>query len=241
MGVRLLGIIYMHDITVSRMRGSLKRELEMLRLIAGPRNYRHILLVTTKWGDTSRRREFESRQFELEDNYWDDLMQGGAEVHRYEGTAESARAIVSQLNFGANAKLSLQKELEKNVEFRRTAVGKYTEQVRLEKQTELQRISSHLTTDSSAVVSPVQNDHLAPPNVRELETSLRRSASDAQTMNVRLNAQVKEWIREAVTEEKKRGKTKPTVAKAMASVLAKMVRFIRGHDGEASNREVVLD
>jgi hypothetical protein len=57
LGIRLLGLIYLHDITVPRMRGSLKRELEMLKLIAGPRNYRNILLVTTKW-DKSRRREF---------------------------------------------------------------------------------------------------------------------------------------------------------------------------------------
>lgn len=222
LGIKLLGLIYLHDITVPRMRGSLRRELEMLKLIVGPQNYRNVLLVTTKWGDKSRRREYENRQFQLEENYWEDLMLGGAVCHRFQGSADSARAIVSQLNFRADVALALQRELAANTEFNQTSVGRYAEQSKCKIQAELDEMSS-MSRDTSLS----WNSKSTRQTAVELEQTLRSSALDSQKMAVRLDDQVKEWIREAVREEKERGRQRPSAAKAMTSVLAKTSAFFK--------------
>ena len=224
LGIRLLGLIYLHDITVPRMRGSLRRELEMLKLIAGPQNYRNVLLVTTKWGDKSRRREYENRQFQLEENYWEDMMLGGAACHRFEGSADSAKAIVSQLNFRADVVLALQRELAADTEFSQTSVGRYAEQSRYRLQAELDsmssmsRFTSHTSQTSSSTPSQT---------VYELEQTLQSSALDSQKMGVNLNDQVKQWIRDAVREEKEQGRQRPSAARTLSSVLARTSTFFK--------------
>jgi hypothetical protein len=62
--------------------------------------------VTTKWGDEARRDEFEDRQAELEDDYWEDLVEAGVGVFKFDGSAESAKGIVSQLNENADVTLA---------------------------------------------------------------------------------------------------------------------------------------
>jgi hypothetical protein len=211
LGVRLLGIIYMHDITVPRMRGSSKRELEMLRLIAGKKNYKHILLVTTKWGDPTRVREFENRQFELQDNYWSDLIDGGAGVHRFEGSNGSARSIVAQLNFGVDVVLDLQKQLlaRPDVEFRETAVGKFAERVALDKQVEVTRLAHHPETARNGGTQGAT-----------IPRSLVISARDSDKLDYRMHQEIKELVSKAVREEKNRGRKKPSLSKMVTWVLA---------------------
>jgi len=65
LGMKLMGIIYLHDITQYKWTGALKRQLKIVRLITGQENLKHILLVTTKWGDEARKDEFEDWQAEL--------------------------------------------------------------------------------------------------------------------------------------------------------------------------------
>ncbi|KAJ9608276.1 hypothetical protein H2200_007264 [Cladophialophora chaetospira] len=226
MGIKLLGLIYLHDITAPRMRGSLRRELEMLKLIAGPQNYRNILLVTTKWGDKSRRREYENRQFQLEENYWEDMMIGGAACHRFEGSADSAKAIVSQLNFRADVVLALQRELSGDAVFSETSVGRYAEQSRSKIKAELDAMSSMSRVTSAQ--SQSQSSRSTPSQtVVELEQTLQSSALDSQKMGVRLDDQVREWIKEAVREEKEQSRQRPSATKAMTAVLAKTSSFFR--------------
>ena len=224
LGMRLLGIIYLHDITAPRMRGSLRRELEMLRLIVGPDKYRHILLVTTKWGDKTRRREYENRQFQLEENYWEDLMLGGAACHRFEGSADSAKAIVSQLNFRADVTLALQKELAGSTEFNQTSVGRYAEQARNKIQHDFDTMS---TMSRNTTTMGRTSSNATSQNSTEMEQFLRNSALDSQKMGVKIDDQVKMWIKEAVREEKERTKQRPSAARAMNGVLAKTSAFFK--------------
>ena len=224
MGIKLLGLIYLHDITAPRMRGSLRRELQMLKLIVGDQNYRHILLVTTKWGDKSRRREYENRQFQLEENYWEDLMLGGAECHRFEGSADSARAIVSQLNSQADVVLALQKQMKNHTQFNQTKVGLYAEQSRSKIQEELDSMSSMSRETSQSGGS----SKLTPSQTTvELQQTLQSSAMDSQKMEVKLDDQVREWIKEAVREEKEQGSKRVSAAKALNAVLSKTSTFFR--------------
>jgi hypothetical protein len=200
----------MHDITIPRMRGSLKRELEMLKLIAGKKNYKHILLVTTKWGDPTRQREFGNRQYELQDNFWSDLIDGGAGVHRFEGSTDSARSIVAQLNFGVDVVLDLQKQLlaRPDVEFRETAVGKFAERVREDKQAEVTRLTLHPQTAPNGITQ-----------VAAMRRSLEVSANDSSRLDFRMHQEIKELVTKVVREEKSSRK-KPSLSRMVTWILA---------------------
>jgi hypothetical protein len=192
------------------MRGSLRRELEMLKLIAGRKNYKHILLVTTKWGDPTRRREFENRQFDLQDNYWSDLIDGGADVHRFEGSTDSARSIVAQLNFGVEVVLDLQKQLSArpDVEFRETEVGRFAERVRQHREAEVTRLTQHpeRARNGSAQVAAMRR-------------SLVVSAHDADRLDYRMHQEIKELVSKAIKEEKNSGRKKPSLSRMVTWVL----------------------
>lgn len=197
-GVRLLGVIYIHDITNPRMRGSLQRELEILKLILGSENYKSLLLVTNKWGDEARKREFEQRQSELEDRYWDDLIEGGAGIHRFEGTAESAKSIVAQLNDGADVILALQAQLAErpNVHLRETKVGKYAIRMRKRRKREVEHMS--------------KNPDRRQGDLDDLQSRLDIGALDSQKLDVKIHETVKVYIAEAVRDEIKKNAQRPT-------------------------------
>jgi hypothetical protein len=201
----------MHDITVPRMRGSLRRELEMLKLIAGRKNYRHILLVTTKWGDPTRRREFENRQFDLQDNYWSDLIDGGAGVHRFEGSTDSARSIVAQLNFGVEVVLDLQTQLSArpDVEFRETEVGRFAERVRQHREAEVTRFNQH-----------PEHARNGSAQVTAMRRSLMVSARDVDKLDYRMHQEIRELVSKAIKEEKNSGRKKPSLSRMVTWVLA---------------------
>ena len=201
----------MHDITVARMRGSLRRELEMLKLIIGKKNYKHTLLVTTKWGDPTRWREFDNRLHELQDNYWSDLIDGGAGVHRFDGSADSARSIVAQLNFGVDVVLELQRELSArpDMEFRDTAVGRYAERGRKDRQSELNRLTGC-----------VDSGRKSSSEMAEMRKSLQVSANDSDKLDFRLHQEIKYLVSKAVKEEKDCGRKKPSVSRMITWVLA---------------------
>jgi hypothetical protein len=205
----------MHDITQPRMRKSLKYELEMLKLIVGKRNFKYVLLVLTKWGDPTRNREFESRQYDLEDNYWEDLLRGGASVHKFEGSPESARSIVAQLNFGENVVLALQKELAErpDVPFKDTTVGRYAQRTRNEQQAELLRLANDPRKKQA--------------ELQIAQKSLERAKSDTKNEDIKLHEQVKALIKSAVEEELKKTKTKPSVSKVMTWVSKSMTTLFR--------------
>jgi hypothetical protein len=203
MGVKLLGIIYIQDITVPRMRRSLKRELEMMKLIVGKRNYRHVLLVP------SRAREFEMRQIDLEDNYWSDMIEGRATVHRFDGSTDSARAIVSQLNFGVAVQLELQRQLNspRVTRFGDTDVGKFIEQAREQRAAELTQLGQR----PASVADRIRQT--------EVQRSLELGSKDEAYLNFRMQDEVRVLVAE-VMEAKKKSKQATSAAGIMSSFLA---------------------
>jgi hypothetical protein len=180
------------------MRGSLKRELEILKLILGPQNYRSLLLVTTKWGDDTRFQEFEKRQHELEDTYWGDLIDGGADVYRFEGNPESAMSIVSQLNTRARVVLALQTQLTAapGVRLKDTPVGEYVTQMRQQRKSELEAIS--------------KNPRTRQQEIDALQNSLDVGGLDPQKLDVEIHEKIKAYIEECVDKKFKETKNKPS-------------------------------
>lgn len=210
MGVRLLGIIYIQDITVARMRRSLKRELDMMKKIVGKKNYKHVILVTTKWGDNTRSREFERRQHELEEDYWSDMIEGRATVHRFDGSTDSARSIVAQLNFGVAVELELQRQLNsrRDIRFRDTDVGRFIEQSRDERNIELSRLQQRPVSVADRT------------RQSEVQRPLDVGANDETHLNFKIQEEVRVLVAEAVKEERKKSKQAASAAGIMSRVLA---------------------
>lgn len=199
LGVKLIGVIYLHDITARRMRHSLKRELQLVKLICGVENYKHVLLVTTQWGDRQRYDEFEDRQAELEDAYWDDLITGGATVCEFLGTAESARGIVSQLNTGKGITLAIQRQMTegRHVNLKDTQAGQYALQARKDMEKEYNQL----------LKSPGrQSEHLD-----DLKASLEKSANDQAKLEVEMVQRIEALIQQAVQREMRQTQTRPSV------------------------------
>jgi hypothetical protein len=208
LGMKLMGIIYLHDITQYKWTGALKRQLKIVKLIAGQENFKHILLVTTKWGDGARKDEFEDRQAELEDDYWEDLVEKGARVLKFEGTAESAKGIVSQLNVNVDVELALQHQMAMgpHVHLNDTEVGKYA----LREREKDERLYKNL------MKSPDESRE----DFEELKTSLAVSANDQKKLQVEMYDKIEEMIQRKIEEEMRRTRNRPSTVNVISWILS---------------------
>jgi hypothetical protein len=208
LGMKLMGIIYLHDITQYKWTGALKRQLKIVKLIAGQENFKHILLVTTKWGDEARKDEFEDRQAELEDDYWEDLVGKGARVLKFDGTAESAKGIVSQLNSNVDVELALQRQMTTgpHVHLNDTEVGKYA----LQERAKDERLYRNLTK------SPDESTE----GFEDLKTSLAVSASDQKKLEVEMYDKIEEMIQRKIEEEMRRTRNRPSTVNIISWILS---------------------
>ncbi|KAG2074693.1 P-loop containing nucleoside triphosphate hydrolase protein, partial [Suillus decipiens] len=67
--MKLAGILYLHDITQTRMFGTSRKNLAMFRRLCGADAEKNVVLVTTKWGDVSPEMG-ESRERQLKSSFW---------------------------------------------------------------------------------------------------------------------------------------------------------------------------
>lgn len=100
---RLAGIIYLHRIIDVRMTGAANRNLRMFRQLCGANNLNSVILATTHWTDQNgnvvpeavgRARINELQQTE---EFWGGMIAKGSRVEKHDGSAQSARRIVSSL------------------------------------------------------------------------------------------------------------------------------------------------
>jgi hypothetical protein len=92
-GLRLSGIIYFHRINNNRMYGSAQKNLQLLTKICGDQFLRHVHLCTTMWSHIDKE-VGDSREEQLKSEFWKDLIDNGAMVERFDGSHESAIAII---------------------------------------------------------------------------------------------------------------------------------------------------
>ncbi|KAK3393391.1 P-loop containing nucleoside triphosphate hydrolase protein [Podospora didyma] len=127
LGIRLAGIIYLHRITDNRVGGSGKRMMRLIRDICGDDAYPRVVLATTMWQDLhgSELDGFSSYdravQHEVElrrtEDFWGAMCRGGSRVMRWDGTRQSAMAMVDHLKTlrarkgGQGVVLQIQREM----------------------------------------------------------------------------------------------------------------------------------
>lgn len=111
--MKLGGVIYLHDISLSRMLGTTRKNLEVFQKLCGDDAFRSVILGTTKWGDVFKE-DGDRRTQQLCDNYWREMLDHGSKVFRFEDSSKSAWAMVNsiiELNRSRAEVLQIQREL----------------------------------------------------------------------------------------------------------------------------------
>ncbi|PPQ79480.1 hypothetical protein CVT26_015216 [Gymnopilus dilepis] len=89
---RLGGIIYLHDIMVSRFDGGSQQNLQMLQKLCGTSRLNNVILATTKWG--RKKQHSEDLHNQLIAKYWKALLEKGARVRRFDADFRSAWDVI---------------------------------------------------------------------------------------------------------------------------------------------------
>ncbi|KAL2060286.1 hypothetical protein VTL71DRAFT_9681 [Oculimacula yallundae] len=112
--LKLRGILWLRDITRTKMEGSDVRTLRLFSQLVGKAAFRHIVFVSTKWGTPDnhvQKLANEKRETQLKEDFWQAMIYGGSNAQRFLGTRASAEGIVSQL-VGAVEPVAIQIQVE---------------------------------------------------------------------------------------------------------------------------------
>jgi hypothetical protein len=91
--MKLGGVIYLHDISQTRMLGTTRKNFDMFRKLCGDGAAASVILGTTKWAEVHQG-VAERREKQLIETYWRDMTGQGSRVRRFLDTSESAWTIV---------------------------------------------------------------------------------------------------------------------------------------------------
>lgn len=111
--MKLGGVIYLHDISLTRMLGTTRKNLEVFQKLCGDDAFRSVILGTTKWNDVFKE-DGDMRIQQLRENYWRDMLDHGSKVFKFEDSSKSAWTIVDsivELNRSRAEVLQIQREL----------------------------------------------------------------------------------------------------------------------------------
>lgn len=113
LNIPLLGILYLHKITDNRMTGSSLTYLRLFESLVGQDAMKNVVLVTTMWNKVRDEDIGEAlrREQELFDNYWRSMEDKGSYLASFDGSTDSALALILQLSGNDGVVLDIQKEI----------------------------------------------------------------------------------------------------------------------------------
>ena len=76
-GMKLTGIIYLHEISQTRMTGKGLKNLNMFRKLCGDEALKNVVLATTKWDDVTPE-VGQQREIQLREDFWKEMIQYGS-------------------------------------------------------------------------------------------------------------------------------------------------------------------
>ncbi|KAG6917333.1 hypothetical protein DXG01_002904 [Tephrocybe rancida] len=94
--MKVAGIIYLQEISQTRVTGTTRKNLDMFEKLCGPNSAASITLATTKWSEV-KPSVGEQREAQLRDEHWKDMLMDGSKMRRFNGTQTSARAIINEI------------------------------------------------------------------------------------------------------------------------------------------------
>lgn len=110
LGYLLRGIIFVHQISERRLKGSDVKNLELFQKICGDLALKNVVLVTSGWDEIDEDRGME-RERQYREDIWSSMIRKGSKMMRFYGTEDSAGVIASYLLEQSNVMLQLQKEV----------------------------------------------------------------------------------------------------------------------------------
>jgi hypothetical protein len=133
-GIRLAGIIYLHRITDIRVSGSSKKMMKVIQDLVGEEAFPRLVLASTMWQhpeddpdayEIAVRREAE---LQFTGDFWGAMCRGGSKVMRWDGSRDSAMAMVDCLSSlqsrSGSVTLQIQREMvELNMDLSDTKAG----------------------------------------------------------------------------------------------------------------------
>ena len=111
--MKLGGVIYLYDISLSSMLGTTRKNLEVFQKLCGDDAFRSVILGTTMWSDISET-DGEMRTQQLCEIYWRDMLDHGSKVFKFEDSSKSAWTMVDSIvepNRSRAEVLQIQREL----------------------------------------------------------------------------------------------------------------------------------
>ena len=112
---KLAGIVYLHDISLSRMQEPISKSFVVFRSLCGKDALKHVVICTTKWSTISKEEEAESRTEQLKEKYWKEMIEGGSIVHKFQDSQNSAWDVIAPIvekgRYGKMDALQIQEEM----------------------------------------------------------------------------------------------------------------------------------
>ena len=97
---KLAGIVYLHDISLTRMLAPISMTLGVFQKLCGKNALKHVVLCTTKWSDISQQEEGESRTEQLKESHWKGMIEGRSTVRKFKDSQESAWDVIAPIIVG---------------------------------------------------------------------------------------------------------------------------------------------
>ena len=94
--MKVAGVIYLHDISLTRMQGTSRRNLEVFSHLCGDSALDKVILATTMWNRVEEK-EGTGRESDLREKFWKKMIGKGSTVFRFTRTHESAWEIVHHI------------------------------------------------------------------------------------------------------------------------------------------------
>jgi hypothetical protein len=206
MKIHLTGVIYLHRITDVRMQGSSLRSLILLKKLCGRENYGNIALATTRWNEVDQNEgKTREEQLKMKGEYWADLIDAGATIHRHDQEKESAIMIIKKLLPKKPVVLLFQEELEECRSIGKTSAGaevkrtlgemSRTYEARIESLQKELRVLQDAKAERDEWEARIRKEQEA--QIKELKESQKKVAEDIQKLDMKLEVIMsrQQWTR----------------------------------------------
>jgi hypothetical protein len=154
-GIPLRGVLYFHKITDNRMTGSSTAYLRLLRSLCGDDALKNVILVTTMWNKVRDEDYGEAlrREQQLLNDFWKPMVKKGSYMAQFDGTPDTAFALIWQLVGKEEVVLSVQKEIvDQDMDVLHTAAGQnllgVLEMDKVEYELRLKELESRMEAES---------------------------------------------------------------------------------------------
>ncbi|KAH7925409.1 hypothetical protein BV22DRAFT_1129071 [Leucogyrophana mollusca] len=108
--MKLAGVIYLHDISQTRMFGTSRKSLTMFRRLCGDDALKNVIIATTKWSEVDEDVGVD-REKELARNFWQEVIDHGSRMAQFRDTRDSAWDIVDLVAPVRSLPLQIQTEV----------------------------------------------------------------------------------------------------------------------------------